>query len=494
MREEEARNFVLVRAVELEDREGALLTAEDRRQAELHARPHLRQENRTTESAYLAQRSAFAAARLATRFPQAGQMLNMSRWPQWLDWALALAAFLAGGMANELGNGRRLDLLAVPLLGALVWNGFLYLWLVARLLFRREPAVRRVPQIVQMMTRSVRLGLSRPDQATMLSRALSRFSQDWSAASLPLGLARARRALHLGAAFFALGLVASIYIRALTIEYRAGWESTFLEAGDVHAILTLFLGPASSLTGIALPSAQDVAALRWTSGSGDNAGRWIHLYVVTVLGVIVVPRLLLAGWQALQAYRLAAWFPTPGRRDFYTRRLLRTAQGMPLDVRVTSYAYKPAPEIKERFTVLLKEALGDRTQVRFDEPVIYGAEDEWLDDATLRPDDDYHILLFALSSTPEAENHGRLAAALRERLADECKGTVLAALLDESGFRRQFAGQMVLDARVDGRRQAWEAVLTGAGLAPLALDLAAGGVDTAQRLEAMLIQNPALEG
>ena len=43
---------------------------------------------------------------------------------------------------------------------------------------------------------------------------------------------RAETALHAGAAALALGLVAGLYVRGLVLDYRAGWESTFLDAGD----------------------------------------------------------------------------------------------------------------------------------------------------------------------------------------------------------------------------------------------------------------------
>ena len=45
---------------------------------------------------------------------------------------------------------------------------------------------------------------------------------------------------------------------SLGLEYRAGWESTFLDAARVRALLGFALAPAAWLTGIALP---DVARL-----------------------------------------------------------------------------------------------------------------------------------------------------------------------------------------------------------------------------------------
>ena len=89
----------------------------------------------------------------------------------------------------------------------------------------------------------------------------------WSALVAPLMAARAARVLHLAAALFALGAVAGLYVRGLVFEYRAGWESTFLDAPAVHALLSFFLSPAAQLIGIPFPSVDQIAALRFTSGA-----------------------------------------------------------------------------------------------------------------------------------------------------------------------------------------------------------------------------------
>ena len=60
----------------------------------------------------------------------------------------------------------------------------------------------------------------------------------------------------------------------------------------VRAILGLVFGPASSLTGIALPRTDEaVGALRWTAGGGGgDAAPWIHLVAVTLGLYVVGPR------------------------------------------------------------------------------------------------------------------------------------------------------------------------------------------------------------
>jgi hypothetical protein len=143
----------------------------------------------------------------------------------------------------------------------------------------------------------------------------------------------------------------------------------------------------------------------------------------------------------------------------------------------------------------LRGALGKGAQVRFDEPVDYGAEDSWLAAHPGDPDDDYHILLFTLSATPEDENHGAIATMLLARMKRERSGAVLAAIIDESPYRSHFAGQSGLYERIAARLQAWREVLSAAGIAPLSVDLAQQvDAELAQRIESGLLPDGAMRG
>jgi hypothetical protein len=91
-----------------------------------------------------------------------------------------------------------------------------------------------------------------------------------------------------------IGLIAGLYLRGCA-DYRAGWESTFLDAGQVRALVGVLYGPASALTGIAIPDPERLAALRFEGDrGGESAARWIHLLAATTVLFVVLPRLLLA--------------------------------------------------------------------------------------------------------------------------------------------------------------------------------------------------------
>jgi hypothetical protein len=496
MTEDDARNVELVRAVEVEDRDGTLLTREDLAQAEAQARSvRAATDSDRAAEAYIASRAAFATRRLATRHPGVAALVQRSRWPRWLGLALPLLALVAGFIANEFGTGKRMDLLAVPLLGTIIWNLVVYVWLFAALFARKMS--RAADPLSRLMAWIAGVGGRPINPGTPLHRAANAFRSRWASASAPLTEARIARTLHLGAALFAAGLIGGIYLRALVIEYRAGWESTFLEPSAVHALLSIMLGPASWVTGVAIPSAEGIAAIRWTGPStgGVNAAPWIYLYTATVVGLVVAPRLLLALWYGIRGVRLSRRFPVAGREDFYVRRLMRSAGSEPGRARITPYAYVIGEETRRRLAEVLRGALGDGADVRFDEPIDYGAEESWMTDHPLDPNDDYHVLLFTLSATPEAENHGELAARLAARISRYGTGTVLAALIDESAYRAHFAGQAGLEERIAGRLRSWRSVLGAAGVTPMSADLAQPvSAELAQRIESGLLADGALRG
>lgn len=496
MTEDDARHVELVRAVELEDREATLLTKEDRAQSGAHARAaSAAVKGRRAADAFIAARADFASTRLITRHPGIAGLLRRSQWPPWLGLALPLLALIAGFVANEFGTGKRLDLLAVPLLGTIAWNLVIYIWLFLAV-FRRRKGGGRDP-LYRALLRVRGFGRGNADHGTSIQRAGSVFESRWASASAPLTGARIERTLHLSAALFAAGLIGGIYLRALVIEYRAGWESTFLGPEAVHALLSTVLGPASAMTGVALPSTTGIAAMRWTGPAtgGVNAAPWIFLYTATVFGLVILPRLLLSLGQGARALRLSRYFPAPGREDFYIRRLLRDAGGAPGRARITPYAYRPSEETRRRLSKALRDALGDGAEVRFDEPIDYGEEDDWSARHSGDPDEDYHILLFTLSATPEEENHGALAKALADRISIERRGTMLAAVIDETPFRAHFAGQSGLDERIASRLDAWRQALAGARIVPLGLDLSNElDASLAQRIESGLMPDAAMRG
>jgi hypothetical protein len=235
-------------------------------------------------------------------------------------------------------------------------------------------------------------------------------------------------------------------------EYRAGWESTFLEATQVHALLSYLLGPAASVLGSPFPSIADVEAIRWPQSTGENAARWIHWYALTVAALVVVPRLASTVITRWQEQRLSRRFPL-ALDEPYFRRLLAGFAPHRAQLRVVPYSYTIDETSLRGLRAATKALLGDDTELAMRPSVGFG--DEASAANGIDPADrtvSLSIALFSLASTPEHENHGAFLDGLRNAI-----GARLIALVDESPFKHRLGEQAGARDRLTERRHAWSA-------------------------------------
>ncbi len=435
-------------------------TAED---AQWATREALRAEGEDAPPArFIARRATLGCARLAQRgitVPSAGPSGALAS-------ALAGAAFVVGLASESVASASRINILAPPLLALLAWNLAVYLVLLAGRLLRVRGA-RRAASAEGPLRRVWGAAMSRwvgwkARRHGRGAEAVARFVDGWGHAAAPLRTARVAAALHAAAAMLALGALSSLYARGLAFEYRAGWDSTFLSAPSVHALLTVVLGPASQLSGIALPDAADLERLRFSQGPGENAAPWIHLHAVTLALVVIVPRLLLAAAAAWRVRWLKRAMALP-LDDAYFGPLWRSHAGHATAVQVRPYSYRLDPALRPGLEAALAQLFGSRVQVQLAEPVPQGAEDV---PAAPAPAGALVVALFPLTATPEPETHGAFVRALARVRTEGVR-----VLVDESGFRRRFTGAEGETRRAQ-RRTAWERLLHDEGFEPWFADLA----------------------
>lgn len=450
LNERDARRVLLLRACEASpDAARALWTPEDRLWASRAA----------TESAgtagkparWLAERARHAMQRLRPRQPSLDALLRGRLWRwSWLLWAgLVSAAF--GLLTDGLASGQSISLLAPPWLGVLVWNGLVYLVLLWAALRgpstgashgASAPAAATSPR--GLVRRLLAWWMARPVKSAGSQVAVA-FAAEWARIGGPLHGARAAALLHLGAAWFAGGLVAGLYLRGLVFDFRAGWQSTFLDAEAVHRVLAIVLAPASAVTGIAVPDLAGIAALQVTAQTPATASAapWIHLMAATLALFVIAPRLLLALAAALRSGWRARHLTLPLDEPYFQHLLLQGRRG-PAVVQVLPHGAALTPQATLGLQAWLRAGLGEDLKMSVAPTVAYGHEDDALpapDPATT-----LRVLLFDLASTPEPEAQGRLVQRLRaERLP-------LLVLTDESAAARRWAG---LPERLAGRRTAW---------------------------------------
>jgi len=277
-----------------------------------------------------------------------------------------------------------------------------------------------------------------------------------------------------------------MYLRGFALEYRAGWESTFLDAASVHALVSVVLGPAAAISGIALPDAATLAAIRFSGSPGENAARWIHLYAITTVLLVLVPRALMALRHFLLERRLANCFPL-SLDDGYFQGLARAHLGAAAAIRIVPYSYRPGPQAALGLNALLMRVFGATAEVAVAPTVPFGGEDA-LDPALIpRAAVALVAALFPLTATPEPENHGAFIDALAARMPPS---TPLAVLVDEAAFRQRFDESGA--ARRNERRAAWQRMLAATGREPVFVDLERQDFTDAERdLRAAIGRAPA---
>jgi hypothetical protein len=355
MTEDQARQVLLVQS-----REGAAASphwnAADRDWATRQALANAGEG--ATPDAFVSTRAALAMQRLLPRDRTASAWLARRWWHAgWVLVALAVG-FIAGVAVDQLGPPQRVNLLAPAVWAVVLWNLVVYAMLAWP---TREP------------TLAERLARWREHHGDGLNAL-------WARHAAPLILQRVALLLHAAAAALALGLVAGLYLRGLVLDYRAGWQSTFLGAGAVQALLDALLAPASALTRIAVPA---VAPLQLAPGeaASSSAAPWIHLFAATLVLFVVLPRTVLAALAAARARRLSLHFPLPLHGSYFEglHPLMRPGPPRPLRL-LWLPLVQPATarllghELQAQEQTLLQSPEGERLELETAPPLLCSTE------------------------------------------------------------------------------------------------------------------------
>jgi hypothetical protein len=323
-RAERLARILWVRALEEEDRDGRFLPFGERRRA-------------SRDASGAADPLAARAERLAAAVPRRGWLRLVPRVAAGsLPLGIAVAAGAALGLlVDGLANRRELSLLAFPLLGLVAWNAAIYLAMAARVLAGRGAQARA--DAVERLLLGLRPRAASDGEGAWIARALARFVALWRTHLARAAGLRLRAALHAGAAAAGSGVIAGMYVRGFAFEYRATWESTFLDAEGVARLLSVVLAPAAFVLGVELPGAEAISAMR--APAGGPAALWIHLWATTALLVVVLPRALLATAARTRAHGLDGALDL-AEDDLYRRRAL--GSGDEGAVEWAPYAHEPS--------------------------------------------------------------------------------------------------------------------------------------------------------
>jgi hypothetical protein len=449
MNEQTARDVVLMRAIETADAKRDILSEDDRLYASRSARELANWQasegkNAATLEHFLGQRADLVLKRLAERMPAFAAFRHRRSMMPAVVALLPILGFLAGAGLDRIGNPHRVDLLSAPLLLILAWNLLVYLALIVWALMPAKLTGWASPRLLRRL--AVGKDALPRKLPSPLAAGISQYLGDWSLLAAKLTKLRLSRTVHVAAAAFALGAIASLYARGLLNEYAAGWESTFLDAGQVHALLSTLFAPAMAVFPLQGFSLADVQALRFVQEPSPAGGpRWVHLYAATLFLLVVLPRVVLALIAALRARRIAHHFPLDLGQPYFRALADRVGASGPAVLRVIPYSFTIDEARHKGLAGVAAMVLGEQAQLMLRPASPYGEDpkeslrDARLDDADVA----VSAVLFNLAATPETENHG---AFLDYLVRNTPRG--IAVLVDESALAER-------GARLDERVALW---------------------------------------
>ena len=442
-------NTVKVRAIEEADGQDRIWDAETRRTTTQVAQSRAGKQ----VGAFLPYRAGMLLGQMKET-TLAGR-LTLPVVPGWfaLVW---IGAFLMGWWLAALGQEQEINLLALPLIGVLLWNFAVMSW-------------------------SLVTSFGKPHAPVWLGRMLERWApKDADAASDPL-LAAARLKfhhlawapslqrlaclmhawLHIGAAVLALGSIVGMYAHGWSKEYRAVWESTLLNEESAAKFLGTLFTPASQVTGIAIPLDQLSAMHRRSDQPAPLSGEalpWIHLYAATLGMLVILPRLLLAGWDLARARSIAnVTVSGPEWRGYY-QRLLSFTDGNGSAALVLTHGLSADPVAQDRWRQVAHRLWPDVGALAFHN-VPVGGEPEFV--TTWEPGADRILMIFSMASTPEAEVHRSLVEGLLKK-DGRSEGALSCTLyLDDLEIRKRWSGFADADKRLADRTNSWKQTMDG---------------------------------
>jgi hypothetical protein len=453
------------RAIEEGDADGVLLTEERRREATAHTRAGLNSETVKAdplgprEAAFLLRRSHWLEQEVIgcngplVRVTERLTVVTGRR--AWIILGWVLAAVLGYAMAG-FGQEAEFNLLALPLVGLLLWNGLVMAFSLLMELQKesRSPwvewlAIRLSPVVGD------RGGADAEPQTGMTVD--QRFAQLTLAPAFERWQRRFRAWLHIAAALLALGSAIGLYARGWSKEYRAVWESTLISEARAQSFFGALFQPAAATLHLPLPLDQ-LPAMHRTHGQVTTpapALPWIHLYAGTLLVLVILPRGLLAAFTAWRAHQVIGKKLRAIGWQSYLVRTLRAIEGGQETITVLVHATDATPTHREVWARGVRERFGQMTEPEF-VTIALGDEDDFA--AAWKPAHPRVVLVFNLATTPEIEVQRRLVLDVKQALTSRQRAGELLVLLDATSIGNRWSPE-----KLAGREKLWTDMIEGAG-------------------------------
>ncbi len=282
------------------------------------------------------------ASYLFDSFPDSIKNLTaITQFPgNWMRLTVFISVII-GILSNYLGPSKLIHVVYNPLTILLIWNFFVYLFLIVRSFLnigiqsidkpinvftktnpdkkdKAETAEKRKNEINKssnnflldwiigrifriIITYKTRLR----DETTKhvhIKNILQDFWVSYKKVSGTALILRFKSLLNVSAASLLLGALIGVYFRGLLFNYNIIWQSTFItDINTIRIVLNIILGPASIIIDGHLLTHKTIELL--LTPEGTSAAPWIHKFALTTVLFIFIPRILMAIFYAKIANR-----------------------------------------------------------------------------------------------------------------------------------------------------------------------------------------------
>ncbi|TDU64570.1 uncharacterized protein DUF2868 [Prosthecobacter fusiformis] len=454
------------RALEEGDADGAILSEDRRREATARTRGGLTADEvkgdpvTEREAVFLRKRSQWLEREVIGWSGSLVRIMDrlvtlQGRWSwAFIGWAVAL---VVGYALSGLGQAAEFNLLALPLVGVLLWNAII---MVLSLVWELWPAPQasRGSSLMEWLAQRVSpVGNERTAEGETLTGLTvdQRFALLANAPAMERLQRRLRSWMHIAAALLALGSIIGLYARGWSQEYRAVWESTLLSESGAQKFFGTLFGPTADTLNLALPL-EDLPQMHRTGGttlSPAPALPWIHLYAGTLFLFVMVPRIGLAGLTLWRAHRVMSKRLRKLGWRTYLKRTLRAVEGGQEVIPILIHATDATPTHRDVWARGVRERFGAMIEPEMIH-IPLGDEDDFV--AGWKPANARVVVIFNLATTPEQEVQRQFVLGVKQALETHHRDADLIVLLDATSIGNRWSPD-----KVASREKLWTDMLQG---------------------------------
>lgn len=383
------------------------------------------------------------------------KLSTKARLPKFFSPLFILLAFVLGGLTDRIASPEHIvNLLSPPYWTVILWNLLVYcaLFCCAIGLVGTSSNYFALP-----LRNSLIAFVEKASFSTLRRKGYkAHFYAEWTQFVSPLVRMHVARTLHFAALAFALGIVASLFVRGFGTAYWAGWESTWLAESpeSVKAFIDYTFGLIPAVG--PLPPIPDLATV--TEMRADrlpyletpvSAAPWLLRMMVLIGVTVIIPRLVFVVFDTWRMRRFKANTTLAIDAPYFGNILEQCAQDAVIGNLVVITSTTNRPE-RDANVALFCRHWGEAEDSSI-HAIDFNDEEATLPALTQGLRKPVVLIWFDGMETPEEDVHGALISHVR--LAYEEKNfAVVAALVDLKEFSMRFTFS---PERIKERENAW---------------------------------------